>query len=337
MSKRRKSWRRCGLDRVDAQVQLGGDLLVARRRMRAALGQAGTAERVEHPALPGRERRRLREPRLGRGRPARAGRRGRAEDDRRVAHPDHVAVAQPPPAVHALLVDEGAVAREPVVLDVPRRPTRASWAWVRETRSSHSIGTSLSGLRPMTAAARSSARGTMRCAPASSRKTRKGSPAASASRMRRRSLGSVGHEPFLRHRPHLRCALADPRGTIAKSPEAGISSVPIVRRRAGIYREERSGEPKDRTRIGGVGASTILSRGAGGDADRHRGRGRPGTVVAGYVIETLAGAGGMGVVYRAHDTELGRTVAIKLIAPRARRRPALARAVRARVAHRRRA
>ena len=42
---------------------------------------------------------------------------------------------------------------------------------------------------------------------------------------------------------------------------------------------------------------------------------RIGTVIAGYQIETLVGRGGMGVVYRAHDTALDRNVALKLISP----------------------
>src|SRR6185436_13730082 len=50
---------------------------------------------------------------------------------------------------------------------------------------------------------------------------------------------------------------------------------------------------------------------------------RAGTLLGAYCIESLIGAGGMGEVYRARDTRLDRTVAIKILPPQLRQSPEL--------------
>jgi serine/threonine protein kinase len=52
-----------------------------------------------------------------------------------------------------------------------------------------------------------------------------------------------------------------------------------------------------------------------GGTDGMPARLRPGSRIAGYVIEERIGAGGMAVVFRARDTALGRTTALKVLTP----------------------
>ncbi len=43
---------------------------------------------------------------------------------------------------------------------------------------------------------------------------------------------------------------------------------------------------------------------------------KPGATIGQYEIQELIGRGGMGYVYRAHDSRLNRTVAVKVLSPR---------------------
>lgn len=62
-------------------------------------------------------------------------------------------------------------------------------------------------------------------------------------------------------------------------------------------------------------AATALSPMPGGDASRTGALLAAGKSLGRYVIQGLLGSGGMGVVYRAHDPELGRMIALKVVRP----------------------
>ena len=94
----------------------------------------------------------------------------RAEHDRRVAEAQQVAVGQPLALAQPLAVDERAVARQPVVDQVPvAPPSRSSWACAPETLPSQASSISQPGARPTVSRSAAPARRTIRCASSPSR------------------------------------------------------------------------------------------------------------------------------------------------------------------------
>ena len=112
-----------------------------------------------------------------------------------MADAHHVAVAQAPRPVTRSSFTKVPLRERPSSSIDHSRPTRSSLAWVRDTRSSHSIGDVAGGAAPDH---RGDAVGGEAHDPLGARprldRTRKGSPAASASRTRIRSFGSVGQD-----------------------------------------------------------------------------------------------------------------------------------------------